>query len=252
MADIGFTMPAAAPGVWQLPAGQAPLVPWLSKLRPFTLRAPDQFRPGPPPALTSRRYRRDAAEVEAMGGAVSDQRTPEQTVAAKFYTTHPALQYATAYRELTEREQLGALQAARLMAMGTVAAADAQIACYDAKFAYLAWRPVFAIAGFTPLIPTPPHPEYPSGHSCMTFSQSVVLQRFLGTRRIELDLPSTVAGVPARHFATTDDLEREILNARVWGGIHFRFSTETGGELGRRVADWVLAHEFRPLGGCGR
>jgi hypothetical protein len=111
---------------------------------------------------------------------------------------------------------------------------------------------MFAIAGFTPLIPTPPHPEYPSGHSCMTFSQSVVLQRFLGTSRIELDLPSTVAGVPARHFATTDDLEREILSARVWGGIHFRFSTETGGELGRRVAEWVLAHEFRPRGGCGR
>jgi hypothetical protein len=86
----------------------------------------------------------------------------------------------------------------------------------------------------------------------MTFSQSVVLQRFLRTSRIELDLPSTVTGVPARHFATAEDLEREILNARVWGGIHFRFSTETGGELGRRVAEWVLAHEFRPLGGCGR
>jgi hypothetical protein len=252
MADIGFTMPAPAPGVWQLPAGQSPLVPWLSKLRPFTLHTPDQFRPGPPPALDSRRYKRDAAEVEAVGGAVSEKRTPDQTLAGKFYMTHPALQYASAYREVAEREGLSGLQTARLMAMGTVAAADAQIACYDAKFTYLAWRPVFAIPGVTPLIPTPAHPEYPSGHSCMTFAQSLVFQRFLGTRRIDLDLPSTVPGVPARHFATTEDLESEILNARVWGGIHFRFSTETGGALGRRVAEWALAHEFRPRRGSDR
>jgi hypothetical protein len=265
MADIGFTMPAPGPGVWELPAGQSPLVPWLSKVRPFALRSPDQFRPGPPPALTSRRYARDFDELEQMGGAVSA-RTPEQTTAARFYTTHPALQFATAYRDLADRHGLDALGTARLMAMGSTAGADAQIACYDAKFSYLAWRPAFAIPradtdgnprtapdpNWTPLLPTPAHPEYPSGHSCLTFSQTEVLERFFGTRRIDLDLPSTIADVPARHYATGDDLRRDVANARVWGGLHFRFSTEAGGQLGTRVADWTFAHEFRPVPGCRR
>jgi hypothetical protein len=251
-ADIGFTMPAPAPGVWQLPAGQTPLVPWLSKLRPLTLRSDDQFRPGPPPALTSRRYARDAAEVKAMGGAVSDQRSPEQTLIARFYAAHPAFQYATAYREVAAREQLTGLQTARLMAIGSVAGADALIGCYDGKFAYLFWRPVFAIPGFTPLLPSPAHPEYPSAHGCLTFSQAEMFERFLGTRRIDLDLPGALAAMPTRHYATGDDLRRDVADARVWAGLHFRFSTEIGGALGTRVADWALAHEFRPDRGCRR
>jgi hypothetical protein len=252
MADVGFKMPAPGPGVWQLPAGQTPLVPWLAKLRPFTMRSDDQFRPGPPPALDSRRYKRDAAEVEATGSATSTQRTPEQTLIAQFFAAHPAFQFASAYREISEREQLSGLQSARLMAMGSVAGADASIACFDAKYTYLAWRPVFAIPGFTPLLPTPAHPEYPSSHSCLTFSQSVVFERFLGTRHIDLDLPGTSPAMPVRHYATSDDLRREIANARVWGGLHFRFSTEVGGDLGTRVANWALAHEFRPTRGCRR
>jgi vanadium-dependent haloperoxidase-like protein len=263
-ADIGFTMPAPGPGVWELPAGQTPLVPWLSRLRPFTLHSPDQFRPGPVPALTSRRYARDFDELERLGGAVSD-RTPEQTLAARFYTTHPVLQFATAYREVAARQGLDALQTARLMAMGSAAGADAQIACYDAKYTYLAWRPAFAIPrgdtdgnrrtvadpGWTPLLPTPTHPEYPSGHSCLTFAEVEVFERFLGTQRIDLDLPGTIAEAPMRHFATGDDLRQDVANARVWGGLHFRFSTEAGGRLGTRVADWTLTHAFRPQRRCG-
>jgi hypothetical protein len=265
MADIGFTMPPPGPGVWELPAGQTPVVPWLSKLRPFTLRSPEQFRPGPPPALASRRYARGFDELKAMGGTVSE-RTPEQTTIARFYTTHPAYQWASAYRDLAEQHGLTALQTARLMAMGTAAGADANIACHDAKFTYLFWRPAFAIPrgdtdgnprtvadpGWTPLLPTPAHPEYPSAHSCLTFSQTVVFERFLGTRRIDLDLRGTIPEMPLRHFATAEDLRREIVNARVWGGLHFRFSNETGGSLGLRVADWALAHDFRRERGCGR
>jgi hypothetical protein len=258
LADIGFTMPAPGPGVWELPAGQSPLVPWLSRLRPFTLRSDDQFRPGPPPALSSRRYARDFDELQRMGGAVSA-RTPEQTVIARFYTTHPALQFATAYRTLAARQRLDALQTARLMAMGSTAGADALIACLDAKYTYLAWRPAYAIPrgdtdgnprtiadpGWTPLLPTPSHPEYPSAHGCVTYSQTEVFERFLGTTRINLDLAGTIAEAPVRHFVTGDDLRREVANARVWGGLHFRFSTDAGGRLGTRVADWTLAHAFR-------
>src|SRR6476659_2643783 len=144
-----------------------------------------------------------------MGCAVSA-RTPEQTLIARFYTTHPALQYATAYRELAARQRLGALQTARLMAMGSTAGADALIACFDAKYTYLAWRPAFAIPrcdtdgnprtvadpGWTPLLPTPTHPEYPSAHSCVTYAQTEVFERFLGTTHIDLNLPGTVAEMP--------------------------------------------------------
>jgi hypothetical protein len=272
MADVGFTMPAPGPGVWELPAGQTPLVPWVSKLRPFALYAPDQFRPGPPPALTSRRYARDFDELKAMGGTVSD-RTPEQTLVARFYTTHPAFQYATAYRDIAAQHDLDALATARLMAMGSTAGADALIACLDAKYTYLAWRPSYAIPrgdtdgnprtvadpAWTPLLPTPTHPEYPSAHGCVTFSQAEVFERFLGTPRIDLDLMSTVPDPTStlpktlvRHFDTGEDLERDVANGRIWGGLHFRFSTDTGGELGTRVADWTLAHEFRPRWGWRR
>jgi len=249
LADIGFTMPAPAPGVWRLDAGQAPLVPWLSRLRPFTLRRPDQFRPGPPPALSSRRYTTARDEVEEYGGADSTARTAEQTLIARFYTSHVAVQYNTAYRELAERRRLGAVQAARLIAMGNVIGADALIACFDAKYRYLFWRPVSAIPGWTPAFPTPTHPEYPSAHGCVTFAQSAVFQRFLGTRRIHVDLRSfpEIPGMPVRHFATVSDIQRDVMNARVWGGMHFRFSNEVGGELGSRVAAWALDRFFRPV-----
>ena len=127
--------------------------------------------------------------------------------------------YNAAYRELAERRGLDAVQAARLIAMGNVVGADALIACFDAKYRYLFWRPVFAIPGWTPLLPTPPHPEYPSAHSCLTFSQAAVFKRFLGTRRIHVDLRSFPENpaMPVRHFTTTADLKREIVDARVWG-----------------------------------
>ena len=265
MADIGFTMPTPGPGVWELPAGQSPLTPWLSKLRPFALRAPDQFRPGPPPALTSRRYARDFDELKAMGGTVSE-RTTEQTTIARFYTTHPGFQWPSAYRDLAEQHGLDALQTARLMAMGSTAGADALIACLDAKYTYLFWRPAYAIPrgdtdgnprtvadpAWTPLLPTPTHPEYPSAHGCATFAEADVIERFLGTPRIDLTLRGSIADMPLRHYDTAEDLRRDVANGRVWGGLHFRFSTEIGGELGEHVADWTLAHEFRPRWGWRR
>ena len=84
----------------------------------------------------------------------------------------------------------------------------------------------------------------------MTYAETEVFEHFLGTKRIDLDLHGTIAEMPVRHFATGDDLRTEVANARVWGGLHFRFSTEAGGRLGTRVADWTLAHAFRPQRGC--
>lgn len=259
-ANIGFVMPAPAPGVWQLPAGVNPLVPWMSRLRPFMLQSPDQFRPGPPPELSSSEWAEQYNEVLTYGRRDSLVRTPEQTIAARFWTSVPVIQYNTAYQQIANTKGLGALQTARLMAMGNMASSDALIACFDAKYHYLFWRPAFAIPQgdsdgnpntvadptYVPLIGTPPHPEYPSAHGCATSAQAEVFAEFLGTQHIEVDIPSTVPGIAARHFSTANELRVEIVNARVWGGIHYRESDVTGTNVGRKVAQWTLKRYFLP------
>jgi hypothetical protein len=259
-ADIGFTMPAPAPGAWQLPAGQTPMTPWASKLRPFLLRSPDQFRPGSPLALTSRGWAADFNEVKAIGRLDSPSRTAEQTDIARFWTTNPVVQYNTAFKDIALQRNLDAVQTARLFAMGNLVGADALIACFDAKYTYLFWRPQFAIplgdsdgnpktAGdstWKPLLGAPTHPEYPSGHGCLTGAEAEVLAAFLGTNRIKLDLTSTAPNVlqPNRHYERAADLTQEVTNARVWGGIHFRDATNKGLTLGRKVAQWTLKRYF--------
>ncbi len=261
-ADIGFTMPSPAPGVWQLPAGQTPQTPWVSRLRPFMLARPDQFRPGPPPKLMSKAWARDFHEVKTFGRSDSPARTAEQTDVARFFSTNGIVQYNTAFAQLAVARGLDAAQAARLFAMGNLVGADALIACFDAKYHYLFWRPQFAIPqgdadanpdtigdpSWTPLLATPNHPEYPAAHGCFTTAEAEVLAAFFGTKRIEVDLTSTVPNLlhPTRHYEHTSDLVQEIINARVWGGIHYRQSVETGVDLGQQVARWALKRYFRP------
>jgi hypothetical protein len=259
-ADIGFAMPAPAPGVWQLPAGQNPMTPWASKLRPFMLQRPDQFRSGPPAALTSRTWAADFNEIKIIGSIDSSSRTAEQTDIARFWTTNPVVQYNAAFEKIALERGLDTLQTARLFAMGTLVGADALIACFDAKYIYLSWRPQYAIqlgesdgnpatAGdpaWKPLLGAPPHPEYPSGHGCLTGAEAEVLTSFLGTNQIDIDLTSTAPNLlqPQRHYERANDLTREVMNARVWGGIHFRDATVQGMVLGRKVANWSLKHYF--------
>jgi hypothetical protein len=260
-ADIGFAMPAPAPGVWQLPEGQKPMTPWAAKLRPFLLRSPDQFRPNGPPALSRRAWAEDFNEVKLLGRSDSPLRTAEQTDIARFWTTNPVVQYNAAFEKIVADRGLNAVQAARLFAMGTLVGADALIACFDAKYTYLFWRPQFAIpAGesdnnpategdptWKPLLNAPPHPEYPSGHGCLTGAEAEVFAAFFGTKQIEVDLVSSAPDVVQRqrHYAHVDDLTSEVTNARVWGGIHFRNATLKGMELGRKVAHWTLKRSFQ-------
>jgi hypothetical protein len=259
-ADIGFTMPAPAPGAWQLPEGQNPMTPWASKLRPFMLESPHQFRPGPPAALTSRAWAADFNEIKTIGSLDSPSRTAEQTDIARFWTANPVVQYNAAFKQIALERGLDSVQAARLFAMGNLIGADALIACFDAKYHHLFWRPQFAIPlgdgdgnpatvgdpTWKPLLGAPPHPEYPSGHGCLTGAEAEVFAAFLGTNRIELDLTSTAANLlqPTRHFERAADLTQEVTNARVWGGIHFRDATTKGVVLGRKVAHWTLKRYF--------
>ena len=138
----------------------------------------------------------------------------------------------------------------------------ALIACFDAKYHYLFWRPFSSIPqadtdgnpmtesdpSWAPLLGTPPHPEYPSAHGCLTSAAAEVLAEFLGTNHINIDVPSTIAGLfpNGRHYDSVNDLTKEVIDARVWAGIHYRESDIKGVTLGRKVAHWTLKRYFLP------
>jgi len=259
-ADIGFTMPPASPGAWQLPAGITPQTPWVSRLRPFMLENPYQFRPGPPPQLASREWSTEFNEVSRFGGTNSGARTAEQTDVARFWSTNSVVQYNNGFKQVALDGELDAAETARLFAMGNLVGADALIACFDAKYHYLFWRPQFSVpmadsdgnpdtAGdptWTPLLATPNHAEYPAAHGCLTSAEAEVFAEFLGTKRIAVDFTSTIPNLeyPTRHYRRVADLVQEIIDARVWGGVHYRESVVKGVNLGREVARWTLRRYF--------
>jgi hypothetical protein len=264
-ADDGFRAPAIytppdppIPGVWIPTAPTPPIGTYLGLMRPFSLDSADQFRPNGPPALSSRRWARDYNEVKEIGSSASTTRKIEQTLAARFWAEPPVQQARGSLRKLVLDHQLDVVDAARFMAMTSVVYADALIACFDAKYHYAFWRPITAIrAGDTdgndatggdpdwsPLLPaTPNHPEYPSAHSCVTPAGGRVIARFLGTGQIDFTVPS-LTGLGDRHFDRVRDLEYEVGNARIWGGIHYRSAVEDGIDIGRKTAHQVLAHHF--------
>jgi hypothetical protein len=227
---------------------------WLDGVRPFVLRSAAQFRPAAPPSLKSRTWARAYEEVRLIGSATSTERTAAQTETARFWSEPPYVQNQKALRALTQDRGLSAVRTAQLFALADSASADALIACWDAKFHYVFWRPFSAIpAGdtdgnpatrpdpaWTPLLATPNHPEYPSAHGCATAALFGVVAGLLGTHRIDVTLEAAVTGT-SHHFATLEQLIREVGNARVWGGLHWRFSTETGVRLGEKVARVVLS-----------
>ena len=259
-APVTYTPPSPPiPGVWIPTAPTPPVGPYLGLMRTFAIDSADRFRPGGPPALSSQKWARDYNEVKEIGSSTSTTRTAEQTLAARFWAEPPVQQARGSFRKLVLDHELDVADAARFMAMVSVTYADALIACFDAKYHYKFWRPITAIrAGDTDgndatvgdpswstlLAATPNHPEYPSAHSCITPAGGLVVARFLGTPRIELTVPS-LTGLGDRHFARARDLEYEVSNARIWGGIHYRSAVEDGAEIGKKTANQVLAHHFK-------
>jgi hypothetical protein len=270
---FGATVPytfGSGPGVWILPTDNpltTPATPWVAKMRPFVLRTAGQFRSGPPPALTSAAYTRSYRETKAYGSAASSVRSPEQTDTALFWGLgRPDAQYNEGIRGIIASAGLNRIQAARALALANLVTADAYIACFDAKYAYSAWRPYTAIrAGdtdgnpatiadpaWTPLVKTPNHPEYPANHACVTTSYAKTIDYLLGRRHFTL----TVSGVPAstetRSYTSSAQLITEIANARVWGGVHFRFSTTAGTAIGIAVARYDYRHALQRVRDDGR
>jgi hypothetical protein len=267
-----------APGVWRLtPPYAAPQTPWIANVRTFVLKSATQFLPPPPPSLSSQTWVDAFNELKAYGSATSTVRTSEQTAIAKFWTANVIRQYNAVAREIVDARSLDTLESARLTAMVNVIAADNGISVMYTKYHYLFWRPVTAIdpssvqadgfgpvpgfedgnlatveqPGWKPLLPIPNHPEYVSAHSALTSAMSEVFASVLGTRNINLDVAGfDTAGAAGnfnavRHFATADDLVADVMNARVWGGLHYRFSCIAGAALGQSVAHWDLTHAFQ-------
>jgi hypothetical protein len=268
----GRNAPTAAYGVpgsvvaghWQVvPPATAAQTPWVAFMHPFLLHRASQFRPAPPPALDSRSYKRDLAETQAFGAKASTAgttlaRTQEQTDTAYFWNANVINQYGQALRDVATAHSMDLADTTRLLAMGTLVVTDAGIACFDAKYAYLFWRPYTAIRNgpdpdWLPLLNTPNHPEYPSAHGCVTSALAQVIAKALGTYRIDVDIWGAQAGASTlattRHFQTVGDLESQIVDARTWIGFHFRSSTMTGIDVGNQVAAWTLRRYFRPVRG---
>jgi VCPO second helical-bundle domain len=259
-AAVTYTPPnPPIPGVWLPTAPTPPVGPYLGLMQPFSLDSADQLRPHGPPALRSKKWARDYNEVKEIGSSTSTTRTAEQTLAARFWAEPPVQQARGSFRKFVLDHHLDVVQAARFMAMMSVTYADALIACFDAKYHFAFWRPITAIrAGdtdgnaatvgdpaWTPLLPaTPNHPEYPSAHSCVTPTAGRVIARFLGTPRIDFTIPS-LTGLGDRHYDRASDLEYEVSNARIWGGIHFRSAVEDGVAIAEQVANRVLGHHFQ-------
>jgi hypothetical protein len=267
------------PGVWRLtPPFAVAQTPWLGSVQPFLLKSPGQFGTEPPTPLTSREWVRAFDEVKTWGRATGSPRTAEQTAIARFYTANVIRQFNIASRDLATAHALSLLQTARLLAMVNTVSADALMSVLNAKYQFLFWRPVTAIdptavtadgygpvpgfddgnpataeeVGWRPLVGTPNHPEYPGAHGTNTSAIAEVFSEFLGTDNIDLDLHGfDAAGAPGnlnavRHYDTAEELRSEVVNARLWGGIHYRFSSEAGVQLGQKVAHYGLNHAFRP------
>jgi hypothetical protein len=266
-ADVPYVF-GSGPGVYQLTPGANPAVTpvarWAAQMRPFTLESPSQFRADGPPDLSSSQWAEDYNETKAFGAQGGSLRTPQQTEIGLFYTENPGRQVNRWIRDIAAAQGLSLVESARFFAHYYVAGADAAIACFDSKNYYNFWRPVTAIrAGdtdgndateadpaWTPLAATPPHQEYPGAHSCVTGTLSYVLEDFFGTKKIDFSLSSrSVPGVPlaVHDFERTQDLRQEIIDARIYGGMHYRTSAVHGMVIANKVAHWVSRHYFQPV-----
>jgi hypothetical protein len=255
-------VPGTGPGQWQpTPPAFAPgLAPWVGQMRPFVMATASQYRSEPPPALPSVEWADAYNETREMGAASSTSRTAEQTEIGRFYAEHTGAQYSRILREFATERGMSVADNARFFAMMSVSLGDAIISIWEGKYYYGLWRPITAIraggtdgngdteadSSWSPLAPTPPHPEYPAGHGGFTGAFAEALENFFGTKDVTITLSSAVTGT-RRTFPRTDDLVKEIVDARIFGGMHYRFSVVRGANQGRKAARNVARQHFRPL-----
>ena len=272
-------IPGTNPGDWRRtpPFFRPPELPQWPYVDPFALTNGAQFRPAGPPALTSTQYTRDFNQVKQLGALNSTNRTPEQTLIARFWSdfsytvTPPGHWNQIAQNIATNRsllpppgrallpQRLNLPETARLFALLNLAMADAAIIAWDAKYVYNFWRPVTAIRAadtddnsdteadpnWTPLLNTPPFPEYISGHSAFSAAAATVLANFYGTDQIHFTAISDALPGVIRSYESLAATAEEIGLSRIYGGIHFLSADEDGLEAGRQVGEYVFQYFLR-------
>ncbi|WP_433826066.1 vanadium-dependent haloperoxidase [Actinoplanes sp. CA-015351] len=246
------------PGQWRpTPPTFANLGAWTADLKPFSIPSTSVYRTAGPPALDGVAYARDLNEVKEVGGVNSTVRTADQSDAARWWHDRRMTQWEI-NRQLIVSQRLGGVQAARLLALVNMAVTDATSACFNEKRHWGFWRPVTAVRladtdgnaatvadpEWTPLLVTPGSPDYTSGHACATGASMTALLLFFGRDRIGFSATSADTG-STRRFAAFSQALTELINARVWGGIHFRSADLQGARIGVSASTYVFTHEFR-------
>jgi hypothetical protein len=235
-------------------------------VKPFVLRSADQFRLDEPPALTSARYARDYNEVKAVGGTNSVLRPQDRTDVARFYgSVSPVGVWNPIARQLSVAAGNSLSENARAFALLNVALSDAAVANFDTKYQYNFWRPETAIRmgyaddnertemdpAFTPMLTTPCFPGYPSAHAALSGAAREVLEQLYTPRRRSLILSNPAVPDITLRYRKLKEITDDIDDARVYGGIHFRFEQEEGADMGRRIGEYLIRHSIGPAGGCG-
>jgi PAP2 superfamily len=251
--------PATTAGVYVPTA--IPAAPQWPQRKPWVMISCDQFRPGPPPALSSAQWARDYNEIKSVGGKASTTRTPAQTEIARFWEATAPTIYYPVVRSVANMPGREVTQNARLLAVTAEAIDDALIAVFDGKYAYNFWRPVTAIrngdidgndaterdAAWLPFIDTPTHPEYPCAHCIVAAAVGAVLIVEIGSGPTPmLSTSSPTAPGVTRSWTSVDDFVLEVANARVYDGVHYRNSTEVGMAMGKKIGALAAANALRP------
>jgi len=240
--------------------------PWAGDVEPFFMQSSSQFRSAPPPALDSQQWADEFNEVKSLGRIDSSTRTADQTYRARWWQSAPVLSWNEVSRELITRTGIDAADSARLLALQNLSGADAAINCWNDKYHFDFWRPWNAIpratedgrvdtepdATWTALL-TAPYPEWVSGHNCLDGAHVAVLQVFFGDDPAggPFQITSTFAnpGGPAvREFETFSQPLAELIEARIWAGLHYRSGDVEGQRLGRNVAAYGVANYLQPVG----
>lgn len=251
--------PHTTPGAY-VPTAAAAVPQWAQR-KPWLMASAAQFRPGPPPALTSEQWARDFNEIKAFGGKTSTRRSAEQTETARFWEYSLPPIYHGLLRSAAAAPGRDVARNARLFAAASQAMDDALIGVFDAKYQYNFWRPVTAIRNadidgndatvrepsWSSLIESPMHPEYPSGHGVLAGAIAAVLGADqAGGAMPVLSTSSPSAKGATRRWASIDELVREISDARIYGGLHFRFSTDVAAAMGRQVGELAVLKYIAP------
>jgi hypothetical protein len=259
-------------GQWQptpgCPASSGIGLHW-RKVTPFGIESADQFRADPPPALDSARYARDYHEVRIFGDANSAERPRDRTEVAQFYGAVPPIPlWSDIARQIVMARGASLSETVRALALLTMAISDAAVASFETKYHYAFWRPETAIhrgiltviddtpqfsgtPSFRPLIVAPCFPSYGSNHAALSNAGREILERIHGRGRHRVTLSSpAVPGVVLRYNGRLKQITDDIDDARVYGGIHFRFDQEAGAEMGRRVGEYILKEHLGLKQGC--